>query len=438
MLPFLERSTRRQRVFKRVILGATLVVLASMIGVSQSARYRLSLGAGQTRDVLVRRLFGLEPDRTQVEAQWRVRRQHGIAETLKSLTSFYNATTKEIRELFRVAGIDPEHALIRYGRADQAFVISPQVFERDEHGRSYRFRPDTRSIWLREITVRGGPFAMFQVLDTPGHRAAASRAGRSWTRDRSRTPIRGGLRGAEPDPSAAVRGIVLGDSFMQGMFNGDGDTPPLDLERYLQAAWKVPVSILNTGHIGYSPEQYHYALREYGDRFRPQFVVVSVCPNDFGDGPAVLLGEGDWYKEAEFWLDEIQLWCNSRSVLALVVAIPTHIQVESIRRDALYPGQVCSIVHANSSRYCYPLDEFIDEHLRLAALPEVSGQLPLFSKLYNGPIHDDHFSPRGAALWAQIIGRRLVRLFALKAAQSGERVPGSLNPGAGPSGRELP
>ena len=51
MLPFLERTTRRQRVFKRVILGATLVVLASMIGVSQSARYRLLLGAGQTRDV---------------------------------------------------------------------------------------------------------------------------------------------------------------------------------------------------------------------------------------------------------------------------------------------------------------------------------------------------------------------------------------------------
>ncbi len=88
MLPFLERSTRRQRVFKRVILGATLVVLASMIGVSQSARYRLLLGAVQTRDVLVRRLFGLEPERTEVEAQWRVRRQHGIAGTLKSLTKF--------------------------------------------------------------------------------------------------------------------------------------------------------------------------------------------------------------------------------------------------------------------------------------------------------------------------------------------------------------
>ena len=248
----------------------------------------------------------------EVEAQWRVRRQHGIEETHKSLAGFYNATTKEVRELFQVAGMDPEHALIRYGRADQAFVISPQVFELDEHGRSYRFRPNTRSIWLRQITIRGGPFAMFQVLDTPDHRAAAARAGAIVDEGSVQNTNSWGLRGAEPDASAAVRGIVLGDSFMQGMFNGDGDTPPLDLERYLQAAWRVPVSILNTGHIGYSPEQYYYALREYGDLFRPQFVVVSVCPNDFGDGPAVLLGKGDWYKEAEYWLDEIRMWCNSR------------------------------------------------------------------------------------------------------------------------------
>ncbi len=44
MLPFLDRSTRRQRVFKRLILGATLVVLASMIGASQSARARFNDG----------------------------------------------------------------------------------------------------------------------------------------------------------------------------------------------------------------------------------------------------------------------------------------------------------------------------------------------------------------------------------------------------------
>jgi hypothetical protein len=437
MLPFLERTTRREWLFKRVILGATLVVLAAMIGGTQSARYRLLLGAIQIRDALVRKLFGTEPDRGEIEAEWQLRRQHGIAETLKSLTSFYNATSAEIRELFQVAGMDPEHALIRYGRADEAFVISSQVFEPDEYGRSYRFRPSTRSIWLRQITLRNGPFAMFQVLDTPGHRAAASRARAVVDEGSVQNTNSWGLRGAEPDSAAAIRGIVLGDSFMQGMFNGDADTPPVDLERYLQAAWKVPVSILNTGHIGYSPEQYYYTLCEYAVRFRPQFVVVSVCPNDFGDGRAVLRGEGDWYKDAEFWLYQIQMWCTARDVIALVVAVPTHLQVETTRRDDLYPGKICEIYHAASLRYCSPLDEFIDEHIKLAALSDARGRLPRASKLYNSDINDDHFSPRGAALWARIVGRRLIGILALREAQARAYDSGSLNPAAGPPANEL-
>ncbi len=147
-----------------------------------------------------------------------------------------------------------------------------------------------------------------------------------------------GLRGAEPDLTAALRGIVLGDSFMQGMFNGDGDTPPLDLERYLQNVCKAPVSILNTGHIGYSPEQYYYALKEHGDRFRPQFIVVSICPNDLGDGQAVMHGKGDWYKEAEYWLEQIRMWCIKRSVIYLTVSVPTYMQIEMLRHDAALPG----------------------------------------------------------------------------------------------------
>ena len=49
----------------------------------------------------------------------------------------------------------------------------------------------------------------------------------------------------------------------------------------LESHLKIKVSILNTGHLGYSPEQYYYSLVEYGDRFRPHFVVVSVFGNDF-------------------------------------------------------------------------------------------------------------------------------------------------------------
>ena len=107
---------------------------------------------------------------------------------------------------------------------------------------------------------------------------------------------------------------------MQAMFNGDDDTPSVHLERSLRDACKTAVSILNTGHIGYSPEQYYYTLREYGERFHPQFLVVSVCPNDFGPGWDVLRGKGDWYDEAEYWLDLIQQWCQSHGRVYLLVA----------------------------------------------------------------------------------------------------------------------
>ena len=53
-----------------------------------------------------------------------------------------------------------------------------------------------------------------------------------------------------------------------------------------------PVEILNTGHLGYSPEQYYYSLIEYARRFPPRFVVVSLFANDFGDFQEVLEGKG--------------------------------------------------------------------------------------------------------------------------------------------------
>jgi hypothetical protein len=393
-------------------------VAAALVGFTRSGRYYLLMGASRARSELARRLIGLEPDRAQIDADWQLRRIHGIEETRKTLTDFYANTTEEMRELFRVAGMDPQRGLIRYGRGDQGFLISSQVFEIDTHGRSYRLRPNTRSVWLRQITLRNGPFGMFQVLDTPMHRAAAVRAGGIVDERSVQNTNSWGLRGAEPDLSAPMRGMVLGDSFMQAMFNGDGDTPPLYLERYLRAAWKVPVSILNTGHIGYAPEQYYFTLCEYGERMRPQFVVISVCPNDFGDGGAVLGGKGDGFSEAEYWIDQIQVWCRSHQIVSIIVPIPTFIQIESFRRDVFYPAPVCDVFHNHTTHYCDPLNEFVDEHLRLAKLELKQGHSPSRSKLYNREISDDHFSPLGAALWGEVVGRRLTRILDLQPAGS--------------------
>src|SRR5438132_8623637 len=156
ILPFLERSQRRRRLFKAMIAAVTAAVMVAMIAASSAGRHHLLLGATRFRDELARRLVGLPPDRDQIEAQWRLRRRRGIELTHEVLATFYRDTTEEMRALFRVAGMDPEHGLIRYGRGDQAFLISSQVFEPDDRGRSYRLRPNIRSVWLRQITLRNG------------------------------------------------------------------------------------------------------------------------------------------------------------------------------------------------------------------------------------------------------------------------------------------
>ena len=80
------------------------------------------------------------------------------------------------------------------------------------------------------------------------------------------------------------------------------------------------MSILNTGHLGYSPEQYYYSLLAFADRFSPHFVVVSVFANDFGEGNEVWHGKGDW-DEGKYWLDRIAQLCISAKL-----AVPVRIR----------------------------------------------------------------------------------------------------------------
>lgn len=56
-------------------------------------------------------------------------------------------------------------------------LLSSKVFEADGHGRSFRLRPSTRSAWLRQITLRDGPFSLLMVPGTPEVREAAVAAG---------------------------------------------------------------------------------------------------------------------------------------------------------------------------------------------------------------------------------------------------------------------
>lgn len=267
------------------------------------------------------RVLGIKVPRSEIDERWRRYRLQGVADSEKALPAVYTGAGPDVQRLMRYAGMDPGHGLIRWGNYDLTMLLPSTILEADDSGRSYRLRPCTEAIWLRQITVRG-VLMFFLVPDGPGLAAAIKGTEAIPVVESRQTTNSWGLRGPEPDLNAPVRGLVLGDSFMQGMFIGDDDTPPECLSE-LENRLENRVSILNTGVLGYSPEQYYYSLVAFADRFRPHFVVVSVFANDFAssDSDVVSRGKGDW-DDAKFWLDKIIQFCRARDWPYLVVPIP--------------------------------------------------------------------------------------------------------------------
>ena len=103
-----------------------------------------------------------------------------------------------MQRLLRFAGMDPEHVLVRWGNFDRTVLLPATVFEADDTGRSYRFRPKVRSIWIRNFPVKGPVKAYFQVPEQPGLADAVAGTGARSSMARSRRPTRGACAGPSP------------------------------------------------------------------------------------------------------------------------------------------------------------------------------------------------------------------------------------------------
>jgi hypothetical protein len=193
---------------------------------------------------------------------------------------------------------------------------------------------------------------------------------------------------------------------MQGLFIDDDHAPPECLRRYLERTEKASVSILNTGVLGHSPEQYYHALKAFIDRFPPTFVVLSLFANDFGAITDAQQGKGDW-EEGKYWLGEIQQICRSRGIVLLSVPVPLENQLSGARKAGNYPGMISNIYEGGSESYLDPTDEFVNRNMTLILEADRAGRRPSTSPLFNGVIGDGHFSKIGAELWAEVVGRRL-------------------------------
>jgi hypothetical protein len=415
VLPFLERSRRRVRAIKRCIVVATLLVVVALLAAAPRGRSLftesgdlLATAVERSRQ-LAWRAVGMPPDRAGIEGQRARSRARGIAETRAEFARVYAGIEPPYQKLMTYAGNDPETGLLCWGNFNMTLLLPSAVFEANDHGRSYRLKPKVRSVWLRNLTIQKIPLTFFLVPDGTGLKEATKDTTAILVDGSAQSTNSWGLRGPEPDPKARLRGIVLGDSYMQGLFVDDDHTPPECLRRFLEQHMKTSVSVLNTGHLGYSPEQEYFTLKEYADRFRPQFVVHALFSNDFGDKFDVAAGKGDW-DEGKYWLGEIAQLCRSKGILLVTTPVPLESQLTARRFAGYYPGPISNILEAPSMQYVDPIEDFTSENLRLLSEGERAGNRPQKSPLFNGVIGDEHFSALGSELWASTVGRRLLLL----------------------------
>jgi hypothetical protein len=405
---FVARAERLERTFKLVITLATVCLIAFFLAVLSPGRY---LSSWLTARVhwLVLKAVGLPPDRSEIDADWQRKRLFDIEQSRGTLAGTFAEYPPAMQRLLRYAGLDPDHALVRWGNFDRTVLLPSTVFEADSTGRSYRFRPNIRSIWVRNFPVKGPVKAYFPVLETPELPEAVKGTGAQIVEGSTQNTNSWGLRGPEPDLTAPWRGIVVGDSYMQGLFVGDQETPVECLKRDLKVRLGAPVEILNTGHLGYSAEQYYYTLLEYAKRFPPKFVVVSLFANDFGDFQEVLQGRGDW-EEGNYWLGQIGQFCFSRAIACVVVPAPWVNQIEGPQMAGNYPGKISNVLEFHAGGYLDPISEFANAQLAIINDNRRMGLASTPSPLFNGRIGDGHFSARGAEIWAAAVGRRLALL----------------------------
>jgi hypothetical protein len=386
----------------------TTLAVATILVVLPRGRYvAASLASGAREAALAS--IGVPLPRSEIDDRWKRFRIRGIDDSRRAHEAMYNDAAAPYQRLMRFAGLDPGHGLLRWGNFQQTLLLPSKVFEADDTGRSYRFRPCVRSIWLRNLTLQSGVLMFFLVPSEPGLDEAMNGTSAIIVDGSDQFTNSWGLRGPEPDCDAPVRGIVLGDSFMQGMFLGDEQTPSECLKRYLEAELKTRVSILNTGHLGYSSEQYYYSLIAFAERFRPQFVVVSVFANDFGEMFEVLQGRADW-DEGNYWLNKICDYCRTRQWAQLFVAVPTEELILGRRKAGFYPGKITNGLEINGIEFLTPIESFCNAHLEIFNEGFRQARRPYGCPLFNAQYHDGHFSPIGSEVWAKAVGRRLVLL----------------------------
>jgi len=356
-----------------------------------------------------------------------------IAATRMRFERVFRRLDRPEKTLLEVGGMSPAEAIYAQANFDSVLVFSSKVMTRDER-RGYRMRPNSRAIWLKWLMPGGLPTSYLLLPDNEAVRRAAAAADMpiiSEERYNSR-----GFRGPEPDPGADLRVLELGDSFLQGAYLPEDQTPSAFLQRYLaEHCPGIRVSVLNTGTPGYSTEQEYWTLVAEYASLRPNVVIVHFFANDVHHNYLAVLhkGKGDW-STAAGWLERIREFCKSKGVpIFLVSVVPGKQQMWTADvSNRNYQARLLAELPLARADFIDPLDTMAARNLELRNLLargdhcsiKAAGQgaphagrlagtvaagamvtdpdCPMFLK------DDAHFSSQGARCYAEVVGRHVL------------------------------
>src|SRR5215468_857103 len=114
VLPFVVRRLRRERQFKRAILvttGLAVVGIFMAIPWGDHLSEAIDTWAGRIFSVSLR----TSQSRAERDESWRKFRLSSIERTRPQVERFYREGAPALQRLMRYAGMDPEHALLRWG-----------------------------------------------------------------------------------------------------------------------------------------------------------------------------------------------------------------------------------------------------------------------------------------------------------------------------------
>ena len=80
------------------------------------------------------RAIGLPPDRAEIDADWQRKRQFDIEQSRRTLEGTFAKYPPAMQRVLHFAGLDPEHALVRWGNFDRTVLLPSTVFEAEQFG----------------------------------------------------------------------------------------------------------------------------------------------------------------------------------------------------------------------------------------------------------------------------------------------------------------